>query len=138
MPAAQQPDAQLKIARTLLAALAASASSAAAEGFDCDFASEACEAGKGIGCGAGETFSARIRLFEGEWRLAAEGASFALEKIEAPSAEAAHFLIRTADLAASDMSLLSVFDDGTAFLSMHGDFLGPWAHTMTGACREAG
>jgi hypothetical protein len=112
----------------LLPAALLAAAPAAAEGFACRF-----ESGDG-----GARIEARLALSGETWRLSMLGESLAARPVDLDGAGARHFVVAPVDTMAKAAALLSIFEDGSALLTIHGDFLGPAAVTRTGTCMREG
>ena len=72
------------------------------------------------------------------WQLVLEDTQIAAQQLEPASASLRHFLVSPSDVDADAASLLTIHDDGHAFLTTHGNFLGPDAFTLTGTCTQEG
>ena len=103
---------------------------AAAEQFTCSF-TEGCGT---FDCGADAPFNATLVPGATGWVLMLKDETIGTFT-EFDSSEAArHFVSSDIDPDAGAAGLLSIFKDGTAFLSLHGDFMTPSAQTHSGQC----
>lgn len=86
----------------------------------------------------GPRIEARLVAEDDAWRLTVLGESFVAAPVAGAGAGAAHFVVTPIDEAAEAVALFSIFRDGSAILTVHGDFLAAAAVTRTGRCtREA-
>lgn len=94
----------------------------------------------GFGATAGQDpFEVTLTRDGASWTFGVEDEAFAAEPILMSGSTAAHFLIAPVDKAADAVALMSFFEDGRAFLSVHGDFFGGNGVTREGTCaRETG
>ena len=85
-------------------------------------------------CGGDAKLSATLdRVAEG-WQLSSNGdVAWHFSEI-GQGTGARHFVSTDIDAEAGAAALLTIFDSGTAYLSLHGTFLVPLAETYTGQC----
>ena len=116
--------------RYLAPALALMPSLLAAEQFTCTF-------DKGCGtsdCGADAPFSASLAPAPTGWVLVMKDETLGTFTEFDSSETARHFVSSDIDPDAGAAGLLSIFANGAAFLSLHGNFMTPSAQTHTGRC----
>ncbi|MCF6231566.1 MAG: hypothetical protein L3J36_00465 [Rhodobacteraceae bacterium] len=69
------------------------------------------------------------------WSLAgADGRAKSFSEMQVPTTKLRAFVSATADPDAPAVSLLTIFDDGSAILGIHGIFLSPGSVTHLGTC----
>lgn len=119
---------------TAAAALATASPVAANEVFICEFNIECIGADRP--CVAKVPLSAQLAHVSGDrWALQAEEEETVMfTELPDGSPQMHRFLSLNSDTDAEAVSLFSVFDDGQAYLSIHGIFLSPGFVTHKGTC----
>ena len=119
---------------TAAALLAAAAPVAANEVFSCEFNIECIGADRP--CVAKVPLSAQLAHVSGDgWALHAEDEdTVTFSELPDGSTQMRRFLSLNSDSDAEAVSLLSIFEDGQAYLSIHGIFLSPGFVTHKGTC----
>ncbi len=108
---------------------------AAALGWRCSF-QDTCPAGPK--CGSGDAILATLEAAGADWRLVLADATIPASAVDLPGATTRHFAIAPMDADADAAALLSIFADGTAFLTTQGAFMAPASQTLTGKCSQEG
>ncbi|MFT7594443.1 MAG: hypothetical protein ACI8R4_001764 [Paracoccaceae bacterium] len=108
----------------------------AAESLTCSFSQE-CSGGSA--CTETNPITLRFQLEGEDWIMAGtDGTTITFTKLAKKSGGMRSFLAKNADPDAAAVSILSVFEDGQAFMSTHGIFLTPGFVTHIGACVPEG
>lgn len=112
--------------------LAAGSPALAAEQFTCSF-NEGCGTAD---CGADAPFDATLVPAATGWTLALDNETLGHFTEFDSNETARHFVSDDIDPDAGAAGLLSIFANGAAFLSLHGNFMTPSAQTHTGQCTK--
>ena len=123
----------LRMVLSLGLAVSAATPALAKDAFSCTFIRECPTDGACIG------YEPQMTMFtHGNadlWSLAgADGQAISFTEIPVPTAELRAFVSASADPDASAVSLLSIFEDRSAILGIHGVFLSPTSVTHLGTC----